>query len=260
MALHDGKQSFVGVELDPLPWSNIVPGSKVVLLPGCLIRRGRMLLTPSKVRFLGSPRESIWGTAHSKLVDDALVKAGLPKRTQSTFDSIVDMGGIADLDQEEEDGEEGFWREVADVADRMEVQLPGSNQARASAPASTPATVPIPEHGPGSNHRNSSVLERRATSNGVPESVNVSGDPLRQQDQVDIVNEPIEIPDMPILDPESEMISSIVDEDTTTADDNPLCYLNNNSPFGLLRCYAPKTLRKVSIQKSGNHTSLRTFH
>lgn len=267
-SLCDGKQIFAAVELAPLPWTNVMSGAKAVLQPGCILRRGRLLLTPQTVRFLGSPRESVWGPDHQKLEDESLAKAGLPKRGQSTFDSIVDMGGIADLEQDEEDGDEGFWREVVSVADRAVSQRPESR----SNPQENVQLPPTHRGSAGTtgqslvrrsntaqadrSHRSNLSMAGRPTNGPTPMSI---ANPPLVQNPATLTDAPLEIPDMPMLESDPGRLSPLLEADEETGCQNPLSYLSNASSSGVLRCYAPRTLRRLLIQNHNNEVILSTL-
>lgn len=133
--LTDGHFDFVAVQLQPLPTRlslRTLPGTKLVLHPTALVRRGRLLLTPADFTLLGSPTANVWGDAYDSAVDDALRAAHLRNPHASSFDSIAvtsrpaalqasrlpDMGGIADaVAQTAEDDDDDFWAQAAVLAD-----------------------------------------------------------------------------------------------------------------------------------------------
>lgn len=143
LTLTDGCTDFVAVELEPLQRISMltVPGTKMVLHPTALVRRGRVFLTAKDFTFLGPPSSNIWGNAYDEKIASALSEAGLPNSKASTFDSITrnaaqngaavrvfpDLGGISDAanlprnDNDDDDDEDNFWAQVAQLADRSEV-------------------------------------------------------------------------------------------------------------------------------------------
>jgi len=163
--LTDGNLDFVAVELEPLGGRlsmRTVPGSKLVLLPTALVRRGRVLLTAKDFTFLGGPSTNIWGTSYNDKIAEALRAANLRNPNASSFDSIApaggstgsggaaaaltsrlpDMGGIANVvpspDEQEDDDE--FWAHAAVLADQTTAQ---ANLSMGNAASLTPAgTIP----------------------------------------------------------------------------------------------------------------------
>lgn len=151
-ALTDGSVDFIAVELEPLS-SRIsmrtLPGTKLVLHPSTLIRRGRALLTEKDYTLLGSPPTNIWGASYDQKVSEALTAARLQNPSASSFDSIArstaptsgtaapenlalrnlpDMGGIADAvpsASNDESDDDQFWAHAAAVADLSEAQAVG---------------------------------------------------------------------------------------------------------------------------------------
>lgn len=143
-SMSDGATEFVAVEFTPLGARlslHTLPGTKIVLLPSALVRRGRVMLTASDFEFFGAPSANIWGSAYQRQIDNALGEAALPNPSHSSFDSIVasrggqngapvipvHMGGIADAipatqrasAQGEDDAEDdGFWAHAVQIADR----------------------------------------------------------------------------------------------------------------------------------------------
>lgn len=137
LTLTDGCLDFVAVELEPLRRLSMttVAGTKIVLHPTALVRRGRVFLTGKDFTFLGFPASSpssniVWGETHVQKIDAALREAGLPNPKASTFDTITrdngqllpDMGGIADAARiaehdHEQEYDDDFWAQAVAVAD-----------------------------------------------------------------------------------------------------------------------------------------------
>lgn len=160
LTLTDGRLDFVAVELEPLRRLSMttVPGTKMVLHPTALVRRGRLFLTGKDFTFLGFPASNpssniVWGGTHAQKIDTALREAGLPNPKASTFDTIArdngqllpDMGGIADAariagGEQEDADDEDFWAHAVAVAESNEaaagmgVRL-GMNRANGNAVA-----------------------------------------------------------------------------------------------------------------------------
>lgn len=144
MTLTDGALDFVAVELESLGGRlsmRTVPGTKLILLPTALVRRGRILLTSKDFSFLGGPSNNVWGDAYNERIAESLRAAGLPNPKASTFDtiasasgnergnmastSLIDMGGIADAipSTEDNDDDDEFWAEAAAAVDRSGVDV-----------------------------------------------------------------------------------------------------------------------------------------
>lgn len=230
-SLTDGSIDFIALELEPLS-SRIsmrtVPGTKLVLHPSALVRRGRVMLTEKDYTFLGSPPTNIWGTSYSQKVSEALTAARLQNPNASSFDSIArstttaagtaasgnlpiqnlpDMGGIADAvpsaNNEESDGDQ-FWAQAAAFADRSEAQGVGSS----TGPASNNRSNPHFQTRPTASMRR----EEQQTRPSVPPSTeNVPArvtnalqiEDTRQRHaagRANVVPEVIEIPDMPVYE------------------------------------------------------------
>lgn len=150
LTLTDGHLDFVAVELEPLRRLSMmtVPGTKLVLQPTALVRRGRLFLTGNDFTFLGSPASNlssniVWGEAHAEKVNAALCDAGLPNPKASTFDAIArdngqlppDMGGIADAariadEAREDEDDDDFWAQAVTVADSSEAAAVATGRTR----------------------------------------------------------------------------------------------------------------------------------
>jgi RecQ mediated genome instability protein len=121
----DGRQSVAGVELLPLGGHlsvGTIPGTKVRLDRGTLIRRGRVMLTPTCVQVIGrvGPSGNVWGDDYDRQVARAMKTAGYKAAGTTTFDSILEnatgdantpltgLGGIANIDDDDDD-DDAFW-------------------------------------------------------------------------------------------------------------------------------------------------------
>lgn len=213
MTLTDGRTEFVGVELESLG-SRIslrtVPGTKLVLLPTALVRRGRVLLTAKDFTFLGAPSANVWGPSYDKKIADTLVAAGLPNPKASTFDSITgtsgdnatraargglpDMGGIADAipsSDEFNDDDEEFWTAAAAAADRTVAELSAVR---------SPETQPRQTNPPNGENGSRSVVTAVVSANVETSNSETRGSPF--------VASPS---DMPLDEPHPEDDIMIVD-------------------------------------------------
>ncbi|CDF38576.1 unnamed protein product [Chondrus crispus] len=134
VTITDGCTDFVAVELESLQRISLltIPGTKIILHPTTLVRRGRVFLTSKDFTYLGPPPSNVWGSAYNEKISSALSSAGLPNPKTSTFDSISrdaaqsgvrlfpDLGGISDariLVDENDEEDDDFWAEAAELAD-----------------------------------------------------------------------------------------------------------------------------------------------
>eukprot|EP00177_Eucheuma_denticulatum_P004927 GFKZ01008949.1.p1 GENE.GFKZ01008949.1~~GFKZ01008949.1.p1 ORF type:complete len:553 (-),score=72.12 GFKZ01008949.1:2159-3817(-) len=152
ITLSDGALDFVAVELEPCPRLSLltVPGTKLVLHPTALARRGRLFLTPTDFTFLGAPactpaNNIVWADQRDRKIAQALAAAGLHNPNLSSFDTIAsgnapflpDMGGIADAvriaDENDPDNDDDFWAQAVAVAEQSEAQAASDRQNAARA-------------------------------------------------------------------------------------------------------------------------------
>lgn len=230
LTVTDGCTDFVAIELEPLQRLSLmtVPGTKVILHPSALVRRGRVFLTTKDFTFLGPPSSNIWGDAYDEKVASALGAAGLHNAMASTFDSIArnavqngdgvrafpDMGGIADAvrtTNDEDDNDDGFWAEAAAFADRNEAE-------NASARRESPHQI-------NGNHAEPSITRRAVATNPLPNLVLQSDaaqarltgiNRARKEQQEPIVvddirndgHEVMDIPEMPVFDSDAAAFDS----------------------------------------------------
>lgn len=231
LTVTDGCTDFVAVELEPLPRLSLmtVPGTKIILHPTALVRRGRVFLTAKDFTFLGPPSSNIWGDAYDEKVASALSAAGLHNPTASTFDSIArnavqngdgvrafpDMGGIADAvrtTNDEDDDDDGFWAEAAAFADRNEAENTGarreappqSNGNRAALSAVTPRAMAT--HPPPNSVQLNVAAQARQLGINCPRKE--QREPIVVEDNSNVDHEVMDIPDMPVFDSDAAAFDS----------------------------------------------------
>eukprot|EP00737_Agarophyton_chilense_P003194 gb/GEZJ01003711.1/.p1 GENE.gb/GEZJ01003711.1/~~gb/GEZJ01003711.1/.p1 ORF type:complete len:519 (+),score=74.88 gb/GEZJ01003711.1/:901-2457(+) len=215
LTLNDGAIDFVAVELEPLGGRismKTTPGTKIVLLPSTLVRRGRAFLTSSDFIFFGSPPTNLWGEPHQQRIAQSLRDAGLPNPSDSSFDCIarpqvsngiqaripIDMGGIADAitaTENEDDDDVMFWAQAVEVADRN-LGNAGTSTSAASAQDRTLADENLNTHEGMVTENNESLLidlESTTRTNAIHEiprgqAVDISGESRRQRNDIEAKN------------------------------------------------------------------------
>lgn len=126
LRLSDGRQSFGAIEVLPLGGRigvKTVPGTKVRLSKGTLIRRGRVLLTSACIEIIGrnSTACNVWGDGYDAAVSNSLNAAGLRPPGAVSFDAlaqgqgspITNLGGISNVTEtapdDDDEQEQAFW-------------------------------------------------------------------------------------------------------------------------------------------------------